>query len=360
MEEEFNMRKEDKTNLVLVTKGVAIPGLFSVPDSEGNAPISNYTEYDLFSVETRITPYLESRFGKGSFPLFEFGIKEDRLDLLLRPIRGVDKIDLTEEDIDWLEVIVDKITTEGFDYLLLLPFVDLTSDLYGRIPSSYVHKMSKYISIPDYYNPHIGNNGLLISITEDRFQDKFVELSLYVVKQIRQMYENGLMVMSDPEIIKDWNLVAVNEDDYLYMPSWKDGRITNHYLGPVNFINSRLRGDKTLNIEIENNLGIKHKISEILDCEFIGSFLRFNVDNLKDAREKLTKINIVCTNIYGTFIAVNAFNLEHAKYHFITMDPSMKTIYNSCNDIIVSYQMDYNVDEEEEKKDILKSFNINE
>ena len=260
-----------------------------------------------------------------------------------------------------LQNILHQLLSESLNFVLLVPFDDYKSKIYGRIPKSWVKHILPFVDVPKRYKPYIDDQGLLVTLTIEKEPHRiYEELTVYVMEQIERLYDDGVMIIRDQDLIKSWALEAINEKENLYYPVWVDRRITDHYSGPVGFLRSRLQGDKTLSIDVGMSLSIRHNISKLFRCVFVGNHVRFKVTDIADARMKLTKIPIAVSKMYGNVIAISVINLSQAnKYVEIlkTTNPDVDTaIYKDEKGFVISFVADHNSDSDYEQKSAIMSY----
>ena len=78
--------------------------------------------------------------------------------------------------------------------------------------------------------------------------------------------------------------------DGLYVPTWKDERITCYYQGLVNFLQSRIDGDKKLHLYVGSNNVTRHWVSKSMikltnNFYFDGNYFVVTVMNLDESRK---------------------------------------------------------------------------
>lgn len=71
-----------------------------------------------------------------------------------------------------------------------------------------------------------------------RFQSRYFDLQYNIVQELKNMYKSGYIVLDptlDKELIKNWNLIEHPLHVNIFLPNWKDNRITDHD-GIFNFL----------------------------------------------------------------------------------------------------------------------------
>lgn len=339
---------------------IIIKEMFSVKVPK-SPPKSNYTSYDILSLRTRLVPYLEKMYGPGAYPVFGDKIVEERVYMTMLPTIGSKYINMKDSELSKLKDIIDSLISQGFEYALLSPIKDYMSKRYGRIPKSWVKNIMRFVNVPEIYRPYMSDNGLMVSVVmEEEPHRIFSDLTVNVNEQIVAMYEGGVMYMNDGQIIDDWGYEQVDSKYNLFQPTWKDNRITDSYSGPVGFIRSRLEGNKTISVYVGSAPYIRHSVSKLFPCNFIGEHVRFKVENIEDARIKLTKIPISLSKFHGTVISIGVSGPRQAKRYVSLMKKQMDnpdiTTYKTASGYFVSYVTKYQIDADFEKDNIIMSF----
>ena len=74
-----------------------IPDLGNLEYGCVNTPCHNYNPYDLFSIRTRLSPYLKRKYGRDADVLFTNVKKVDKMVLKISVYNGIEVMDLNEE-----------------------------------------------------------------------------------------------------------------------------------------------------------------------------------------------------------------------------------------------------------------------
>lgn len=275
----------------------------------------NYRPYDLFSIRTRMTPYVRRNFGDEFSLTFTSTMKNNRMVMVIG-VRdnNLDDVLLTDEQKVALSVKIRSLIAEGNSHVMLLPAKHSQSTDDTLMESTWISSILPYIDIDDTYEPYADDEGLYVSLgAEEDYILTYNELITDVMEQLEKMYKEGYVVGISEEVASDWGFERVNPDFDLYMATWKNDKISKPYGGLSGFIKSRMRGEKTIDVEVGNNSVIRHFIAELMDVTFVSTFARFDAKDLAVASEALRKIERIADIAHGQCVTFDVETIEEAR-----------------------------------------------
>ncbi len=263
-----------------------------VPSGCEEEPDFNYTSYILFALKSRIVPWLSKHWDPKlsvTFPSIE---RNNKMYITVVPIRGGKTIDLSVEMIDDLQKEVNRLTAKPLKGALLISSDSFISNPPARqIPSSWIDSILPYLGINRSMNPYLDTVGIIVEL--DRvidFYNIYYKLLTNVIDNVRSMFDDGYVVDPSNEIINNWNLISVDEDNRLFHPAWTDRRITERYGGMASFIQSRIMKDPNIDFFVGPKLLYRHQIALMLskinkEVTFVGQYARIEISNITTARQ---------------------------------------------------------------------------
>ena len=288
-------------------------------------PDFNYTSYDIFVLNTQLSYWVKHNFS----PLLSISFpssrgregKDNSMFITVVLTKGGEVYNMSSDQVKSLQKIVDEITTSPRTAVLLMstdPYP--TEDPYGNsviIPSDWLRSIYPYIGLVPIINPHLSEMGIMVELKGYAdYPGVYSGLVVKVIERVKDLYFQGYIVNSDPDIIKKWGLISLNPDiksddnkedrenkedmegkDKIYKPCWNDSRITSNYGGMYGFLMSRQQGDTSVDIFIGYKSLAKHKLAKyLLDANIVGVFsdqhLAVNIDNIADAQAIASNIDI--------------------------------------------------------------------
>lgn len=299
-------------------------------------PDYNYTAYNIFCLKTRLYPIIHKLFDKqvdilidtyvdpslsynyDDHTRLEFSnIAPSKIFIIIKLVRyqsvketnknelnlsdSTIEIELTPHQHEYIQSQVNLITSKDVDACLLISTnIELLDEFGYKISNEWLTSMLPYIQINQLLHPFVNEYGLHVVLTRYvtgkkpmTYLERYYLLLQSGVRQLQKMYMSGYIIIPPTvrkeQIIDNWDLEPVDNDGLLYRPRWFDLRFTRGLGGMVPFLQSRLRGDKYVDIEVSENLVRRHFIAKQLrerdvQFEFINSFVRCNITNITDAR----------------------------------------------------------------------------
>lgn len=320
-----------------------------------DAPTQNYSPYDLFCLKTRISDKINT-LRNSPLQVKFLNIYKDELmkltiqifDLQATPANKKSSSNITEEsgnqpiffdekEEKLIKKWINDIITEYPNHCLISSS-NLNSSIQKNkyISSQWIKSVIPYINISDVYNPFITGEGIFVELNSNSdYLNTFNELNEDIIKQLRNMYNDGLVIVKSLDIVRKWNLVALHPEDsesYAYYPKWSDTRFAPN---PVDFLLERISGINCLQYLISDNLVHRHFIMSDLYLSgfksFIhGSYLHVHIDNLSQARTATSiiynsksfsngKIAILHTSrLSWIYLYIEAVNELYTNPHYIT------------------------------------------
>ena len=265
-------------------------------------PDINYLPYDLFCLHTKLYPYILDKFGSDIIISFQSLAIDERYVVTILLLKDDNPITMTEEEHTNLQKHINYLIT--YQPLVCLMFYS-HSPLYlengFRLPTNWISSMLPYVILPSKLNAFVNNDSLFATLQpkENKFTisldtingtptgnylDLYGAMVLDVQEQLRKLYQLGYIMYASP-IANDWQLNPVDDDGLVYKPDWSDRRLTTDL---VQFLTSKLHGNNWIDINISDNLVIRHQVAKKLNnftIKFFGCYLKVEVFNLFSARQ---------------------------------------------------------------------------
>lgn len=299
-------------------------------------PDFNYTSYDIFVLNTKLSYWLKHNFGPKlliSYPsvLGREG-KSNSMYITVVLTKGGKVYDMTPDQVKSLQHIVDKITTGPRTAVLLMSIDPYpTEDPFGDsviIPSDWLRSIYPYVGLPPDVNPHMSEMGIMVELESYiDFSSVYFDLVIQVIERVKNLYFQGYIVNPDPDIIKKWGLISINGEEgednrintetnnKIYKTSWNDSRITSKYGGIYGFLMSRQQGEKTIDLFIGYKSLTKHNLAKyLLNYDIAGVFsnqyVSVHVDNIADAQAIASNIDIYANEGSGYILRMISSRLS--------------------------------------------------
>lgn len=284
---------------------------------------SNYREYNLFCLKTRLRPFLEKRNLSKLTIEFIPVQRGSRIYIGLRLTDAGERVTLSPKDQQALEEKVKEITTINRTYCLLY-----SSDarIYldwrfcrQKISSDWILSLLPYLPLDSVINPYLDNGYLYVdlSIYLD-YDTKYQELYVEIEKHLRQLYQQGAVVCNstfaqawqltpqtllgyssitnEAELLEDETTADLTDETGVYVPIWSDVRFAPDR---VVFLLSRMAGEKHVKIHLHIKL-LSHQeaIAKYLNKKHKGNFLFESDQNLVILRiENLTELQELVNDV---------------------------------------------------------------
>lgn len=310
---------------------------------------TNYTPYLLFCLKTKLFPIVSKLLSSNIDISFMSIPKNDKMILTVVLTKGSIPIDITTNDINTIQKYVDIFTTTNNDFCLLFtPFNSIQDEKSNKIiPSSWIQQLLPYVIINPNLNPYIDEYGLHINIKNKDYLSYYNKLVANINEQLIKFYDSGY-IFNASSIKDEWQLESINDDNTIFRPLWSDQRFASDL---VDFLTSRIRGNKYIRLLISENLVNRHFICTELykytsEFYFSSSYIYIKVNNIDEAS---TFTSIVMSQISKSIGRVIYFKSSHISWMHLYLwtinklsssFPSLDTkncIYYQTNDLINPY-----------------------
>lgn len=296
-------------------------------------PIAEYKPYNLFSLRTKIVPYMRKLLKMKTLDV-RFGRHEDndKLYVTIVPQDGNGDIplsDISSDDLRKIQGQIDYETSERRDYSLVY-CTDL-SDFVG-IEKSWILTMIPLLDIPDdYYGNYEIIDGIgylyLNLTTSESYSTDYNDILASIVKQLTTMYEEGY-VLGANKIEDDWMLERMDTDDFVslgyYKPSWINKRLAPN---PVKFLQDLIVDPDMIKLKIPDSYNYTKRYyiaREMIRLRKTVNFDRDNVyispiSNLEEA-EEITSDVFTAAQQNGRIVYLRSESQDVANYYAKVMD----------------------------------------
>lgn len=233
---------------------------------------SNYREYNLFCLKTRLRPFLEKRNLSKLTIEFIPVQRGSRIYIGLRLVDAGERVTLSPKDQHALEEKVKEITTVNRTYCLLY---SSDADIYlderfcrQKIPSYWILSLLPYLPIDPVINPYLDDGYLYVDLSIYLDYDvKYQELYAEIERHLKQLYRQGAIVCNstfaqqwqlkaqtllgysiitnEAELLEDETTSDLTDDTGVYIPIWSDARFAPDR---VTFLLSRMADEKYLTL----------------------------------------------------------------------------------------------------------------
>lgn len=219
------------------------------PTQCGNQSSSNFTHYQLFCLITQAETFLAER-GRSQDLLCVSVEEEGRMALRL-------KSTLEGGDVKTAQERVNEIISERPFFCVLY-----SSRLESQFPQSWVREVLPYLPVPADLNPFVFEDSIYANLSlSDNFRALYDTLVVYLKRKLKEWYAWGY-VTGARDIASKWNLITVDFDKSLYVPSWNDPRFAPNM---AEFLRGRIRGEEGITLTLPSSLPILHNVALVLE-----------------------------------------------------------------------------------------------
>lgn len=261
-------------------------------------PFFNHDTYDLFCLKTRLIPFREKIFPKGSNLDYKLIRHNDKLRVNIIPSINGDKVIINEEIRNQFQIELDTLVDlPNLHCLLFYHNVKIFSSSGKLIPISWIKEMTKYVNIPQQYSPYIQDGDIYIDLSDELTQYMHIneKLNSDIAAELKIKYDSGYIVNAD-KIEKSWNLT--NLGNGLFKADWSNERFAPNI---VDFLMERLGGKKNIKIYVTENRVIKHNISKLLiQINLAGIFGRDILNIEVEDYNTAMLLSTLCMKMLGT------------------------------------------------------------
>lgn len=270
----------------------------------GNMSSSNYTPYNLFCLTTQIETFLAEK--ERSQVINRITIEEDGK-MAMKFVTY-----LQGEELEMAQAEMDKIVNNSPFFCVLY-----SARLENKYPASWVRNLLPFIEISGYYNPYVYEDRLYVNLALTNDYMKIYD-SLYknVQKQLKKRYKQGC-ILEAQSIVNDWSLYAIDIDESLFIPTWKDKRFAPDI---TYFLHTRLYGDKIIKFKLPHSLPMMHNIALYLHRPFYfvseiekPAYLFTEVENLQEAQEIADLVEEAMYSVIGQVYTKSFSSYEKAE-----------------------------------------------
>lgn len=293
----------------------------------------NYNRYILFSLKCWVHLWMKDLLGN-DIDIETNETPRDKntyitISFLIDDIR----IELNDTQFDFLIKKIEEFDINKFKWIPLYSHhYDTNMDDGTLVPKLWVKQMLKFINLPDTYDTYITNDGLLANLSDNPDYANLLRLLMSNVRQkLLEMYITGFIFKPSKELIDKWKLIPydtkggnreylslqIDQDtnlmnqsvktinylinyneqrdvpynNLLYKVNWNNNRILGRFPNMTDFIISRMKGERDIEIIVDLNLYDMHEISKALyrnglgmkDFVFTENGINFNADNYDQA-----------------------------------------------------------------------------
>lgn len=261
-----------------------------------------YTPYRVFVMETRLYPMIYDMFPDVVInPKSVYDPKKKRMDVYLsiRNSKTDEEINLSHEQKEKIQKELDKINSQNIDYALI-NLKELYRSIGKRYSFSWFKSVIEFTGLNEEYNPFIKDEGIYLTFDPDSEYNKYYyETCKFLKDRIEEFYSKGIIVLpkNAKQLVEKWGLIAIDEENKLYQPSWVDRRFANDQ---VSFLLEKVSdvasGASTIKLLLPDNLVKRHGIIKALQeigkpCILEGSYLKVQVENINDAQKVATYVD---------------------------------------------------------------------
>lgn len=265
----------------------------SEPYSPGSPEYyANFRPYDVFCLRTIVTSFT------GHYPQFRSFCQDNKMQMYL-----VFDTRLPTDTERYIARIVRNVTGHGEPRCVLIDSdISLVTSLPGtkrqeRMPNSWIQRMLPFVDLGDVYvslllgvydEPVDAKTRLYVDLSQTpNYTDEYARLLLSAQQQLQDMWNQGTVRFAR-SIAEKWSLKHLGDD--LFTATWTDKRFAP---SPTLFLLSRLRGERTIFVDVGNNFVRKHQVAVKLSCAqfqfwFIDNSVEIVVDDLYQARRAST------------------------------------------------------------------------
>lgn len=206
---------------------------------------------------------------------------------------------LSDEELVAAQDRVDEIISDRPMFCIVY-----SAKLEREYPQFWTREMLPFISCPPRYNPFVFEDNLYVDLSqEENFMTAYNDLLQNIRDELSERWKEGFVTYAS-SIALDWSLEAVDVDGNLYRPTWKDDRFASDM---VEFLLSRLSGEKEIMIALKPSLPMFHNIASVLQGRnfyFINEpgktcFIVVTVSNLSEAQNVTGLIEEAAYSVIG-------------------------------------------------------------
>ena len=323
-------------------------------------PEVNYNSYDIFGLNSLLSYWIKHKWNINVFLEFPTVIGKGAKSKL-QYITVVPKVkdviyQMSEEQYRQLQYKIDEITSKNITHIFLISFdpISIKDDFDNSIvvSSGWLKSIYPYLGISQELNPYISEMGLMVDLSAfNDYMTLYGNLLINVIQRIKDMYLQGYIVDPSNYLIENWGLrpILLNEekDDkfkvnsllgykvstntdieivgstklgsdnipHLYVTTWNDHMITKKYGGIQGFLSSLDQNNPTVDLYVGYKLLSKHNVAKYMSSQripflFSDSYVRINVDNIKDIQSISSIINIETSKGQGKVVEMKTTRLS--------------------------------------------------
>lgn len=260
----------------------------SEPYSPGSPEYyANFRPYSLFCLRTIVTSFA------GHYPQFQSFCQDNKMQMYL-----VFGSRLPAETERYIARIVRNVTGHGEPRCVLLDSsISLVTAQQERIPNSWIQRMLPFVDLGDisaslllgiFDEPVDDKTRLYVDLSQfPNYTEEYSKLLLSTQQQLEDMWNQGTVRFAR-SIATKWSLQHLGDD--LFQATWRDKRFAP---SPTLFLLSRLRGERTIFVDVGSNLVRKHQVAARLSQNgfqfwFVNNTVEIVVDDLYQARRAST------------------------------------------------------------------------
>lgn len=253
----------------------------------------NYNPYQIFCLNTRISPFCQNLMGSDCIVTFLSTLSGHKMELVLVLNRysppefasdsnpniesSFNTMTVTPEQRRLIQNKIDEILIQNPEACLIMPFDSEVKTIKGdSIPKWWIKQILPFVTLNSAYRPFCDSDGFHVILSDwddsepnsevliqEPYDQKYIRLLQNITAQLRKMYNDGYVITysRDKTILKSWGLIPMDDDGVLYKPNWKNPRMVPNI---VEFVLARIRQDPYFFVPIaseeatENELAVYH------------------------------------------------------------------------------------------------------
>ena len=242
-------------------------------------PTSNYRPYELFTLRTKLYPFVHKMLGYNKEILFSSDKQGELRELKLRIYDADEEMTLSDEMKNLLQEKIDYILSNTpSDYALIFFFFHHPQLM--SLPVGWVKSILKYIDLEDRAEPYVNEDGIFAKVVHQ--PDEFVKdvilsptatakwYTNIIERQLLSWFYTGAIVQPPMPVVDDWMLEQSSYDQQFYIANYNQlvaSYLTQTYGSVTNFL---LEITKCSPCRIYHNLGLnyakRHLVSVFLNA----------------------------------------------------------------------------------------------